>query len=228
MALRFSLVAIFCALLPGCLPRDRLNAACQWLDDPPRALDLGRRADRKHLELDVRLAEDLGIRYGDAVGGRVSSEGNLRPRAECTASLLAALPGLHGVKRADVARATGARDPGLDATLVFLPMLVLFGVAASRVTGRVDRAFEPDERWLKLLALVLLAVVVSAVGVVAVELWSWIVESARLRNSHISYRAFRLPVVRHRLACWIGAMIVFACIAAARSHARRSSRADGS
>jgi hypothetical protein len=43
------------------------------------------------------------------------------------------------------------------------------------------------------------------------ELWSWTVEMVRVGDAHLSYRAFRMPWVRHRPAlfaigmalCWV-------------------------
>jgi hypothetical protein len=219
---RFLLLSTFCVHLTACLPSDRLNSTCTWVNDPPLKLDLRDSAHRKHLEMDVRLAEDLGIRYGDAVGPRVASEENLGPRRECTEALLAKVIDLHGVGHADVMRATGARDMGTDVLTIFVPMLLLFGFAADRISRRVDRAFEPDEQWMKLLALVVLAPVVAGFAAVAADLWAWLVEMTRLRNGHISYRAFRLPTSQHRLTIWTIGMLVFGCVAAARELRRRS------
>jgi hypothetical protein len=188
--------------------------------DAPRALDLRERADRKHLEQDVRLAEDLGIRFGDAMGPRTADERQFAPRRECTRELLAKIGAIHRVTGDDIARATGARDPWIDLFTTYLPLLLLFALGANLVVRRADAAFEPDERWLKVGALVVLALIVAAIGTLLAEMWSWPVENARLRNGHISYRAFRLPVRQHRLEVWAIGVVVFGCVVAAR-HLRR-------
>jgi hypothetical protein len=41
------------------------------------------------------------------------------------------------------------------------------------------------------------------------ELWSWIAESNRIGNDHMSYRSQRLPWARHRTALFAGALIIF-------------------
>ena len=213
-----ALAAVVVAILAGCLPTERLNEACEWVGDAPRALDLSRRADRKHLELDVRLAEDLGIRFGDA-----TERTNLAPRRECTEALFATIVESHGVTRADIAGATGARDVGIDLLTVHLPLLLLFALAAALVAPRVERVFEPDERWLRWGVLLVIGMVVAGLAVPVAEMWAWQVETARLRNGHISYRAFRLPVARHRLEVWAVGVLVFGLVAAVRSlRARRA------
>src|SRR5689334_1412244 len=63
---------LFAAGAAGCVSRERMNAACAWTNDPPRALDLRRAADRRHLDRDAETAEELAIRYADAARGHRS------------------------------------------------------------------------------------------------------------------------------------------------------------
>ena len=73
-------------VLFGCLPAERINRSCEWRE-PPGATHGG----RTHLVEDVRVAQDLGIRFGDSVGGRIWNEANRRAREECTEASFASI-----------------------------------------------------------------------------------------------------------------------------------------
>jgi hypothetical protein len=55
------------------------------------------------------------------------------------------------------------------------------------------RQFGPDERAAFLTATTFVSIVASAAGVMIGEFWSWLVEMIRVDDSHLSYRALRLP-----------------------------------
>ena len=63
------------------------------------------------------------------------------------------------------------------------------------------------------------SVVFAAGGTLVGEMWSWLAESNRIGNGHMSYRVQRLPWVRHRTELFAGALIVF--LLAATEGARR-------
>src|SRR5690349_23761481 len=96
-----------------------MNAACAWTNDPPRALDLRRAADRRHLDRDAETAEELAIRYADAARGHRSGHfaGDAEyagARERCMATLVDAAAAAHGVDRRDVVDAIGRRPTGVD------------------------------------------------------------------------------------------------------------------
>jgi hypothetical protein len=205
-----------CIVAAGCLPQHRLNQSCTWTGDRPGELDLRSSVDRRHLEEDVRLAEELGIRHGDALALRTPMEQALDAREECTERLLAAVARRHGVDGEAVARASGARDAWIDFLSVYLPLAALLAVASDAVARRVARAFEPEEWRLQVAAFVVLTPVVAGFAVGLGDLWEWLVEIARLRNPHLSYRAFYLPLAQHPLVAWLSAMAIFAAVAILR------------
>lgn len=218
---RSPLALFTCIAICGCLPRDRLNSACTWTRDPPFAVDVQRTDHRRHLELDVRLAEELGIRHGDSFRGEVALEETHRRREQCTEASIATIMRLHGVGRPEIAAVTGAREIWIDIAIVFLPVVFVFGLASDRIARHVVRAFDVQDRWNRLLSLVALAPVVAVCGLMFVQLWEWLVEWIRLGDSHLSYRAFRLPGQRHAVMIWLFGMAIFACVAVLRYRALR-------
>jgi hypothetical protein len=121
---------------------------------------------------------------------------------------------VHQVTKRDIASVTGVRDVTIDIITTFLPLILLFSFVTSRIIRRVHAAFEPDEQWMRVLALLVLAPVAAGFGLMAADLWAWLVEIARLRNSHISFRAFRLPTAQHGLTIWLVGVALFGCVAA--------------
>ncbi len=192
----------------SCVDRARLNNNCQF-SEPARALDLRDPAQRHHLDEDVTLAEELGVRYGDSFRAR---EGLLveRERTEqCTAALLAEIARIHHVGAADVLGARGRRDWRIDAVAVFLPMALLMIVMANVVSLRIYRRFSVDERWAALVAIFVLSLIVLLFWMLIGDLWSWGVETARLHEAHMSYRAFYRPWIRHPIVIAIAGLCLF-------------------
>jgi hypothetical protein len=182
-----------CAGLVGCLPRDRLNDACQWSHAAGFAIDPARRAHQRHLAEDAKIAEELGIRHGDSLVGRESIDERRRRREQCTATLFHEIARLHGVALDDVQASAIRRDTGVDVLLVLLPMAVFFLVVSDVVARRIFRRFPPDEMFALVGATLLASLAVSLFVLLISDIWSWLVESARLRDSHLSYRAARRP-----------------------------------
>lgn len=61
-------IAVVCTI--GCTRREGMNFECVWPSDPAFAVDLQNTADLRHLLDDIRVAEELEIRYGDQMAGR--------------------------------------------------------------------------------------------------------------------------------------------------------------
>ena len=209
-------LALFVASTTACLPRERLNSRCEWHGDSAFVAGTRDAAHREHLTLDVRLAEELGIRHGDSFK-KVVPIAEARARGQwCTDSSLALIRNLHGVGASQISAVTGTRELWIDVTTIFIPMALVLAFASDRVARRVAGAFEPEERWPRLLALIALAPIVAGFGAVAAHLWSWGVDSIRLGDSHLSYRAIRLPIGRHALESWAVGLFIFAAVVAYR------------
>lgn len=220
------LICCFCVLLlSACLPQDRINKKCEWIGDPPRVLDISRDADARHLDLDANLAEDLGIRYGDTFRSTDGIVVGGEKRGECTEKLLAFVATNHRVSRKAVESARGARNVWIDIALVYIPMLIAFTLIAYLMAARVKTKLYDEQRWMMLGAYVFATPVIAAFGLMAGQQYEWLVEWARLRNAHLSYRAFGMPITHHARNVFIVAMIVFVCVVLV-SDARRGTKSS--
>lgn len=160
----------------------------------------------------MRVAQDLGIRFGDSVGGRIWSDRNFRARESCTNASLQEIVRLHGVSNAEIVAVTGARELWLDFVLVFAPMLALF-VAASRIfVGHVTAEYGPEDRLIVVILLTLLTPIIAFAGVGVAQVWAVVIEELRLRSDHISYRAAYLPLYVYRNAAWAIAGTLFLAV----------------
>jgi hypothetical protein len=209
-------VLLCCA---GCINAPR-NPNCAWSDEPGMPLDLNQAAHQRHLNADARVAEELAIRHADATRGHRSGQyagpdEYHRTRDECLAALSREISSRHQLQPSQVADAVGRRDGRLDA-LVMLIFAALYGWVANGAARRLFVRFPPDEPWPALIGTAAAAAFVSAAGVIAGWLGSAVVEMAQVGDTHLSYRADRMPWERHWLPLFCGAAAVFCCIAAAQ------------
>jgi len=63
--------------------------------------------------------------------------------------------------------------------------------------------------WLGAIMTLFLSLAFAVGGLMLGEVWSWIAESHRIGNSHMSHRVDRLWWVQHRAALFPGALVVF-------------------
>lgn len=204
-----------CLLTTACLPESRLNDACRWTDDVTVLPPPGEPARRAHLVEDVRVAQWLGIRHGDVVVGYVFNDAHRAARAQCTEASLAEIRRRHGVSQAELMDATGVREPWIDAVAVFLPMAALFLVFCRVVVRHVLAGQDAGDRGFTVGVLVALSPITAGFGLGATHMWAWLVETMRLRDGHISYRAAYLPVAQHAWLVWGAGMVLFAAVAVA-------------
>jgi hypothetical protein len=195
-------------VLAGCVRRDGVNAACEWPAEMPSPLHPRNAAHQQHLIEDAHFAEELGIRHGDSFRGSETVPERDHRVEECTNRLLGMLARLHAVTSEDVARARASRNWRWDVVTVFAPMLLLFAVASGAAIDRVRRRFSADEKTTAGIAIAVLSIGVAALGLAAGELWSWLVEILRVGDSHLSYRASRMPWVRYRLPIYVTGVVV--------------------
>ena len=207
-------VVLLCAT--GCVRRDGRNSDCRW---PAEAAN--RPADARHLSADTEFAEDLAIRYADSHHGLrtpyyVSGEAYDAARDGCMAALFEQIAKEHGVPPANVSGSLGRNRAEIDIA-ANLPFALLYGFVAAAVARMMWRRYPPTEHgWIPGIIMALFLSLVFAAGCTMFgELWSWVVESYRIGNDHMSYRAQRLPWARHRSGLFAGALIVFWVAAAA-------------
>jgi hypothetical protein len=115
-----------------------------------------------------------------------------------------------GVPIGLVAGSLGRNRAHIDIA-VNLPFVLLCCFAAAAVARRIWRRYPPaGHGWIPGAIMTLFLSLVFAVGSVMLgEVWSWVAESYRVGNSHMSYRVERLPWARYRTQLFAAALIVF-------------------
>lgn len=208
---RCALVLLASLASVGCLPRERINADCQWTSDAALTLpdDRNRRA---HLREDVRVAKELGIRYADVSAGRMNRPEWSRALTWCTERSLAEIERVHGVSRAELTRVGASRELWIDLLVVMLPVAVLYAAVSRAIVARAFSDYGRDDRRMAAVVIALLTPIAGGVAVALAQMWGVVVEQLRMRNDHISYRAFDLPASRHGWLLWAIAIALFAGI----------------
>ena len=129
----------------------------------------------------------------------------------------------HGVSPARVSASLGRNRVQIDIA-ANLPFGLLYAFVAAAVARMMWRRYQPAEHtWIPGVIMALFLSLVFAAGCTMLgELWSWSVETYRIGNDHMSYRAQRLPWARHRAGLFAGALIVFWVAAAAGARKLRT------
>jgi hypothetical protein len=228
----FSAALLVSLTVVGCMRRDGRNAACKW----PGEIG-GHSSDARHLSADAEFAEDLAIRYADThyglrTPGYVSGEVYGAARDRCMTSLFEQIAKEHRVPVGLVSGALGRNRDRIDLA-INLPVVLLYCWAATAVAQLIWRKYPPAEHgWISGATMALfLSLVTAAASMMLGEIWSWLAESYRIGNDHMSYRVQRLWWVRHRPELFAGAVTAFWLAVAAialsiRSH-EPSSRGPG-
>jgi hypothetical protein len=92
-----------------------------------------------------------------------------------------------------------------------LAFALLYCPAAAAMGRQIWRRYPPMEQgWVPGAIMTLfLSLVFATGGMMLGEVWSWVAESHRIGNSHMSHRVNRLWWVQHRAALFPGALVVF-------------------
>lgn len=194
------IVAIAVLLLwAGCVGADK-DPNCRWPSEHQgRALDLTSRSDRRHLADDAQTAEDLAIRHADESRGP-DWQSNVaeyhRVREECRARLNLIVAQQHLVTVNAVAAAVSDRRVWLDVVVV-AAFAGLFLAIAAIATSFMLRGALVDSRVLAGAMLIVASLAAGVVAVLGSTVFVGVIESLRIGNGHMSYRAERLPL-RHR------------------------------
>lgn len=116
----------------------------------------------------------------------------------------------HGVPVESVYSSLGRNRAHIDLA-VNLPFALLYCLGAAAVARMIWRRYPPaEESWIPGAIMTLfLSLAFALGGTMLGEIWSWLAESYRIGNSHMSYRADRLLWARHRTALFAGALIAF-------------------
>jgi len=209
---RQRLIATLVLLLSamGCVRRDGRNSDCRWPAETAK-----HPGDARHLSADAEFAEDLAIRYADTHHGLlttyfVSGDAYVAARVRCMGSLFEQIAKEHGVPVAQVTSSLGRNRGHIDVA-VNLPFLLFYCFAAAATARWIWRRYPPAEHgWIPGVIMALfLSVMFAAGGSMLGEVWSWIAESNRVGNGHMSYRSRRLPWARHRTELFAAALVVF-------------------
>jgi hypothetical protein len=220
-------LALMSALLAaGCAGGPLKNAGCEWPPDHAATpLDLSVSRDARHLADDAQTAEDLAIRHADASHGRASHSRDVSEyqavRETCKASLFALVASQHRVSPDAVAAAVGDRREWLDG-LVILGFAIVFAVVAKQVSMVMLRGAIADSRPLAVSMLIVAALAAGGAGLLAGNVWFGLIESLRVGNDHMSYRAERIPIRRHREVVFAACAAVFAAVSTIQYRKARS------
>jgi len=198
-------------LLSGCLDPARLTSRCELIGDPRGApLNMAIADDRRHLANDVRIAGENATRFRDSVQIHFGFAAAGSLDLECLERLYARIGDLHGVRRTDIDAAAIRRDVLVDVALVYLPIGAAFLFLSLRLSRRSFRRMPPPgERWTVLVGVAWMGLCVSGGATVIAYLHSWNIDTIRLRDFHMSFRASYLPIGRHPWLSFLAAIAVF-------------------
>ena len=212
-------------VLSGCIRRDGMNFECLWPVERRYSIDLRNRTHTAHLLEDIEIAEELAIRHRDRLmGRRPVSIGGILVRtgfgreesnaeiAACPPQLFATIADVHGLTTDDVLSVRKTlNDKGPDLP-VNLPMGGLYALLATCVIRRIRMRFDADERAAARVAVLIAAIMVSALIAVPGHLWAGIVEMIRVGNEHLSYRGSRLSWPEHRVQAFFLGVTLFSIV----------------
>ncbi len=197
-------------LVTGCIDSSRVNATCSWLDPSTAPLHLDRAADREHLRIDAQLAGELGQRLAD-VHFRNRPDLGHPIQQRCTNALNDTIARRHRLSRSVVDDARTYRVWWVDFLSVYLPLALVVGFAMDAVTRRICRSCDPDDRTMAILSVMVFVPVTALLGLAVGQIWGFTVEGWYLRNEHVAFRGFLVPIVRHG---WIGGFSLLGLCAA--------------
>jgi len=188
----------------GCSRRAGLNFDCTWVLDSPLRVDLRNESHVQHLLDDIRVAEELGMRYGDRIAGWrmietfgiVWRHGGLKNRAlgrqsrqQCVATLFRVIASTHELAVSDIERVRPRlADRGFDLP-VTIPLALLLVFAVRRFIWWIRNRFDTDERVGWVVATLFASFIIPAVVVAIGLAWAAVVEIVRLGNEHVGDRA---------------------------------------
>jgi hypothetical protein len=206
-------VALLCCV--GCQPRAGMNSSCVWPFEPVSTLDLSRDTDRRHLVDDVRIAEELGIRYVDA-------KGKFRPdwlqiRSGCEDRLFTAIAHAHGVPLVQVLEARQRLGDATFDWVATLPTVLIYIIGSWTMAGWIPRRFSPGGGLVALVGVGVISVMITITAMMVGNLLEAVVWMLRMASTHASYRALRPTwTSEHRQELFGVGVVVFWIVALMR------------
>jgi hypothetical protein len=228
-SLRFAILLTSVCLV-ACSRREGLNFDCAWVSDPLLQVDVHNEGHVQHVLADIRVAEELAMRYGDRMagtrlvetfgivsrhGGTKNRELGRQSRRECVGTLFRVIASRHGIAVKDI---EGMRPRLADRGFylpVTIPVALLLALAVRRFTRWIRNRFEPDEwaGWVvatMFASLIIPAIVLSIGAGLAI-----VVEIVRLGNEHVGDRVRVEGLRMHAIAAlgigmaavWLGSGI---------------------
>jgi hypothetical protein len=222
-----TVVLLASIFLTGCVRRGGRNSDCKWPGEAnAKTLRPNQRGYASHLRDDVEFAEELAVEYMDAHHGPRS--GNFKSQRaasqalnRCLAKLIEQIGKSHNVPPRELAKFFGRRSLTIDVA-VSLPFVLLYGVLAGMLIGKLRRRYPPEDGWTVAFAMIIVSSLAFGVGGMMLgEQWSILVESIRIGNGHLSYRADRLPWARHQIGFFVLCVVLFWGVAVVRFRARQ-------
>lgn len=209
--LMLSASLVFSIAVAGCSMPDGMNDNCEWPSEPATALDLRNPAHARHLVDDVRVAEELAIRYDDLrpAGGPAAPD-KPRTRDDCDTKLFNEIAHAHAVGLADVREARQRLARGEWDPAIYLSFVALYGLAAFAIARRIRNRFSwSDEKPATIAATLFASAAVSVPSVTLSHLWAGLVEMIRVGDTHMSYRAGRLGWHGHETEVFALGVVLF-------------------
>src|SRR5437867_3810499 len=108
----------------ACSMPDGMNNDCEWPPHERVAADLPRQADQRHLAGDIRVAEELAIRFTDA-RGKLSPLAGQRLK-ECEAKLFANIARHHSVSLTEISEARTLLGDWQWDPAVHIPLVTIY------------------------------------------------------------------------------------------------------
>jgi hypothetical protein len=195
--------------LSACAIPEGMNDHCEWPHEQSFVLDLQDPGHRRHLIDDVRVAEELGVRFHDTYLNR----GHGRPewpqtRDGCDAKLFEVIARTHHVADADVRHARARLAQQWDPAMYF-PLAALYVTGAFTMARWIRKRFACDEKVASLVAALFASVVLSGSVLALGHLWGGAVEMLRLGNTHMTYRADRLGWHGYASVLFVAGVVLF-------------------
>jgi hypothetical protein len=192
--LTMSTALVLTLCLGGCSLRAGMNHDCEWPSEPASAVDVRSSRHLRHLIDDVRVAEELGIRYSDATGlaGRPSSAQRGMTLEECNAKLFNAIAHTHSITSADVLHARERLDALRWDPAIHLPLAGFFVLVTFAMARWIRNRFSRDEKPAAIVATLFVSATIGGLMLALGHLWGGVVEMIRVGDMHLSYRTARL------------------------------------
>lgn len=194
--------------LTGCIHR---NADCLWPTEDVGPLSLADSGDARHLLDDVRMAEDLAIRYGDIRWAPGPTRWQQRD-ARCLEPTLARIADRHNISlQAVLASRERLDEPRRLDPLVVVPVALFAAALGSLVVRRLSKRFSYREEPLaNAVGTALASVLVGGVTLAFGRFWEGGIEAIRLGTTHLTYRGLRLRWTQDPVELFlIGAALVW-------------------